>query len=185
MKPRDFDPLRLDVERFAADGGRLQGQWPLAAMHRLTDACHPEAAPAAVDVVDWQAVGERRRPAGSVAQTWLHLVLTARVTLVCQRCLGPSEAPFEVDRWFRFVDGETQATALDAETEEDVLASTRALDLRQLAEDELLLALPLVPRHEVCPVPLHPAVGGSDVPTEAEPAEHPFAALAGLRRPPH
>lgn len=185
MKPREFDPLRLDVERFAAEGARLQGQWPLAAMRRLIEACHPEAAPSAGDVVDWQADGERRRPAGSVAQTWLHLVVTARVTLVCQRCLGPVEAPLEVDRWFRFVDGETQATALDAESEDDVLASTRTLDLHELAEDELLLALPLVPRHDVCPVPLHPAVGGADEPTQAESAAHPFAALAGLRRPPH
>jgi uncharacterized protein len=35
-----------------------------------------------------------------------------------------------------------------------VLALEPALDLKELVEDELLLALPLVPRHEVCPEPL-------------------------------
>jgi uncharacterized protein len=30
----------------------------------------------------------------------------------------------------------------------------RALDLRALVEDELILALPMVPRHDVCPEPL-------------------------------
>ena len=49
-----------------------------------------------------------------------------------------------------------------------MLALEPALDLRGLVEDELLLALPLVPRHEVCPEPLPiepepeaPAVGAS------------------------
>jgi len=58
------------------------------------------------------------------------------------------------------------------------LALTRALDLIGLIEDELLLALPLVPRHDVCPQPLK-------VQDDAEPFEeraHPFAALCSLKR---
>jgi uncharacterized protein len=56
---------------------------------------------------------------------------------------------------------------------------TRSLDLVSLVEDELLLALPLVPRHEVCPQPL-PMSHGDDV--QEEPAPNPFAALAVLKR---
>ena len=48
----------------------------------------------------------------------------------------------------RFVDGEAQAEALDADSEDDVLALAPALDLRTLVEDELLLAWPIVPRHD-------------------------------------
>jgi uncharacterized protein len=55
------------------------------------------------------------------------------------------------------------------------------LDLLPLLEDELILAVPLVPRHERCPEPLPlPA----DEPDEM-PAEHPFAKLAALKQRPN
>lgn len=181
MKAREHDPGRLDVERFAEERGQLAGEWPLSSMSRLVEGCHSEWAPAATDRVAWQASGERRRAADG-AQTWLHLIVDARVELTCQRCLGPIEIPLAIDRWFRFVAGEQQAAALDADSEEDVLASTRALDLQALAEDELLLALPLVPRHPSCPQPLVVPVSDGQAASEAE---HPFAALAGLKRPRH
>ena len=63
-----------------------------------------------------------------------------------------------------------------------VLALTPALDLADLIEDELLLALPLVPRHDVCPAPL-PVPDNADVPEEDEPV-NPFAALAALKTKP-
>ena len=56
-------------------------------------------------------------------------------------------------------------------------ALTTALDLPMLLEDELLLALPLVPRHDVCPEPLPRAFRD-----EADAAERPFAALAALKQ---
>ena len=74
--------------------------------------------------------------------------------------------------------GEDAAAQLDAASDDDVLALTRALDLRELIEDELLLGLPIVPRHDVCPAPLTP-------PTDMlvdEPESNPFAVLAGLKR---
>ena len=78
--------------------------------------------------------------------------------------------------------GEDAAAQLDADSEDDVLALTRALDLHELIEDELLLTLPLVPRHEVCPQPL-PMVANADPPSgdEAE-RPNPFAALQALKR---
>lgn len=181
---RPHDPRRLDVERFAADRGRLQGQWPLMGMQRLVDACHGEARPLACDGVGWQAAGERRRRTGSAeTHAWLRLTLEARVRLTCQRCLGPVETPLRVERWFQFVESEERAAQLDADSEDDVLVSTRSLDLQQLAEDELLLALPLVPRHEACPLPLRSAV--SDAVEASDAAPNPFAALAALRRATH
>lgn len=175
---RPHDPLRLEVERFAREGARLSGCWPLGAMTRLLEACDPDHPPGAEDCAAWTASGERRR-SGAADETWLCLELDARLTLTCQRCLGPVETALDVERRFRFVDGEAQAAALDAAVEEDVLASSSSLDLRALAEDELLLALPIVARHQVCPEPLRPArsVERGD---EAAPP-NPFAALAGLR----
>jgi uncharacterized protein len=84
--------------------------------------------------------------------------------------------PLQVDRRLFFVEGEDAAAALDTDSEDDVLTLEPAIDLRALIEDELLLALPLVPRHEVCPEPL-PLQGEEAAPA----AEHPFAALAALK----
>ena len=84
-----------------------------------------------------------------------------------------------IERSFLFVHGEDAAAQLDTDSEDDVLALTRALDLRELIEDELLLALPLVPRHEVCPTPLLAPADG-EAPVDDKP--NPFAALAALKR---
>jgi uncharacterized protein len=84
----------------------------------------------------------------------LHLRADSAVGLACQRCLQRMVVPLGIDRRLFFVAGEDAAASLDAESDDDVLALEAFLDLRSLIEDELLLALPLVPRHEVCPEPL-------------------------------
>jgi len=101
------------------------------------------------------------------------------VPLECQRCLKAVAVPLATERSFLFVHGEDAAAQLDTDSEDDVLALTRALDLRELIEDELLLALPIVPRHEVCPVPLVAPVDDEGV---VEEKPNPFAALAALKR---
>lgn len=180
--PRPYDPLRLDIERFARDGAALAGEWPLAEMTRLAEACHADDPPGPHGRVAWDARGDVRRANGEV-QTWLELTLRACLNLTCQRCLGAVRTPLAVDARFRFVDGEAQAAAQDADADEDVLASTRNLDLRTLAEDELLLALPLVPRHDVCPAPL--PMPAAEPQREDAAAPNPFAALAGLKKTRH
>ena len=179
MTTREFDPLRLDVAAFAKDEGRLDGRWPLRDLVRLHDAAHTEALPGEGDDVAWQARGEWRRTGGE-GQPWLHVTASARMALVCQRCLGPVEERLDVARSFLFVHGEDAAAQLDADSEDDVLALTRALDLHELIEDELLLALPLVPRHGVCPEPL-PLADEADVEDDKP---NPFAVLAALKRGP-
>jgi uncharacterized protein len=176
MKPV-FDENRLDVAAFAQAGASLEGEWPLSRMDRLAEAFAPEAPPSEDDTVAWRVTGEQRQLRGGQAQTWLHLQAQTEVRLECQRCLKPVGASLMVNRSILFVAGETEAEALDAESEDDVLALTRALDVPELLEDELLLALPLVPRHDVCPSPL-------PVPEEVpeEKAPHPFAALAALKK---
>lgn len=178
MTVRQFDPFHLDVAAFAKEAAALEGQWPLRELTRLRESAHSEARPGEADAVAWRVRGEWRRVNGGEGQPWLHLEASTRMALECQRCLGPVEAHLEVERNYLFVHGEDAAAQLDADSEDDVLAITRALDLRELVEDELLLALPLVPRHEVCPEPLPLA----DAPQAADDKPNPFAALAALKR---
>lgn len=179
MKSRPLDPTRLDVAAFAKDGGTLEGSLPLASLERLAESAHPEALPSATDLASWHARGESRPVRGGEPEIWLHLGAQARVSLICQRCLAPVETHLEAERSFRFVASEDAAAQLDADSEDDVLALPRSLDVAELVEDELLLAVPIVPRHDVCPQPL-PMSHGDEV--EEEPAPNPFAALAALKR---
>lgn len=175
---REFDPRRLDVEAFAREGGSLEGQWPVSSLERLASSAHRDVPIDERPTVQWRCEGELRPVRGGAPQVWLHLHAAASLSLECQRCLGPVACAVDASRDFLFVHGEDTAAELDADAEEDVLALTRALDLQTLVEDELLLSLPLVPRHDVCPeaLPLP-----SQDPAEEETPPHPFAALAVLK----
>jgi uncharacterized protein len=178
-RARSVDPRRLDLAAFAEAGATLEGDEPQSAFTRLSEGtlAAADTPPAAVR---WQAAGALRPVAGGPPEVWLHLHAQTVVMLECQRCLQPLALPVEVDRRFRFAAGEDEAARLDEESEDDVLALSHAFDLPALIEDELILALPLVPRHDVCPEPLPMAPAD----TAEEEAAHPFAALAALKRTP-
>ena len=175
---------------FAAEGATLAGVWPGANLARLAESQAPPQ-DGALTAVSWQAQGERHPLPAGEPEIWLALQASAPVWLTCQRCLQPLTLSLTLDRRLRFVQGESQAEAMDAELEDDVLALPRWLDLRELIEDELLLALPLVPRHDTCPQPLPVAVGQSEERGEDPGAEpwpddvpdqpHPFAVLQALK----
>lgn len=173
-----FDPLSLDIAAFAKQSGATSGGWPLQALDRLCEAAHAEARPTASDQIEWQVSGEARERRGGEPQIWLHLGCRTQLQLVCQRCLQPVEEVLQVQRSFQFAADEATAASIDADSEDDVLVLSRAFNLIELIEDELLLALPLVPRHSTCPQPLVP-------PEDAEPFEerpNPFAVLGQLKR---
>jgi len=177
---RPHDALRLDVSAFIADAAQLAGSWPGASLQRLAELQTPPQ-DTALSAADWQAQGQRVAVAGGDAELWLHLQARAPVWLTCQRCLQPFSVPLDIDQRLRFVRGEAQAEALDAEIEEDVLALSKSLDLRELVEDELLLALPIVPRHDLCPQPLPVPLAEASAPDDVPERENPFAALQRLK----
>ena len=76
------------------------------------------------------------------------------------------------------------AEAQDDESEEDLLVVSREFDLRSLIEDELLMAMPLVPLHDVCPSPIKMAVVDPDFEEAVAAKPNPFAALAALQKKP-
>ena len=179
---RDLDPHHLDVAAFAAANGELAGDWPARRLTRLVAATLPPQDGTDRPDVGWRASGSRRVLQGAGWQPALSLGADTEVVLECQRCLQPMRVPLHAQRRIFFVAGEDAAAALDAESEDDVLAMAPALDLTDLIEDELLLALPLVPRHEQCPEPLPRALVEDD--PSIDPADNPFAVLAALKRGP-
>lgn len=174
----EFDPRHLNVQAFAQAGATLSAVDLLSKYERLLA---ETGAPGADRDVRWTARGEQQTDASGHVRVWLHLAAGVSLPLTCQRCLGPADIDVEVTRDFRFVATEAQAEAEDEEAEEDVLVLSRDFDLRALVEDELLMALPLVPRHEACPTEVKLVVQDADFEAAQEAKPKPFAALAGLK----
>ncbi len=174
---KEFQSRRLDVPAFAEEGARLAGEQPQSAFERLQAETEGRGAERPVT---WSARGELRNPRHVQPEAWLHLTVQASVSLTCQHCLAPVDTPVDIERSFRFVADEDTAEREDDESEEDLLVTSRQFDLLQLVEDEILMDLPLVPQHEVCPESL-PRVA-EDPGFEAESTRpNPFAVLAGLK----
>jgi uncharacterized protein len=103
--------------------------------------------------------------------------LSARLPLRCERCNAPMQFPLQREVPFRFVGDEQELNALpieDVEVEEVV--GSPAMALLPWIEDEAILSLPLVPRHDDCALPL---AGEPEAAPERRP--NPFAALARLK----
>jgi uncharacterized protein len=187
----DAPPVRVDIAARAREQARMTGRCVLAQLPRLAEHAEPAADPSSTGGVSWQADFSLRAAPGRAAQPWLHLGAQAKLTLVCQRCLAPVDAEVAVARDFRFVADERTAEMEDEASEEDVLASSQRFDLRGLLEDELLMALPIVPMHEACPQPLvapDRAGGAAAGPGEGAASDavsvekpHPFAVLGRLK----
>lgn len=177
----DFNPRRLDVVGLARSGAELAAATPLDALDRLMQERAPALAQATEDQVVWRAQAEYRQVLGGADQLWLHLQASHRLPQLCQRCLLVVETPLEVDQWFRLVADEAAAAQEDEVSEEDVLVLSPDFDLLALLEDELLMALPLVPKHEVCPVAIKTEVVDENFQAAEAEKPHPFAALAALK----
>jgi len=108
--------------------------------------------------------------------------VTVRATplLVCQRCMQDFELPVHGGSEVRFADGD-ESDAADSERE-FVRMDHGLVSLRELAEEELLLALPIAP---VCTTPMTcgkaPSyAAGVDTPDAADDLRRPFSALRDL-----
>jgi uncharacterized protein len=152
----------IDSRLFSGRRDVLEGELGEEQLPRLSDEAVEDFAPFQVRL---EGV---RSPRG---KDGLHLRLRGGVSLQCQRCMGPVHVSVAQEAWFEWVDAES---ALDADDDDqwDLLVHSDRFDVLHLVEDELLLALPFAPMHEVCETVADTSAGDK---------VSPFAALAGLR----
>lgn len=172
---KEFAAGRLDIPSLTKAGAVLAGRDPVSGFPRLRGEASGSIEGRAIE---WQARGELREGPASSEQNWLHLKAQVVFPLTCQRCLGPVDMTLMVNRSFRFVSTEAQAEAEDEATEEDLLVLERHFDLPGLIEDEFLMALPVVPRHEICPTEVRLATQDPDFDRASGRQSNPFAVLA-------
>lgn len=127
-------PEKVDARRLAAQGARLTGDLPAAALSRVT-AILTEVQPVAV-VIDFSFNDE-----GRVA---LRGHLQASAVATCQRCLEPVILNLRGD--FEHLP-EQEEEAAETALGSGRLERESPLDLLALIEDEILLACPMVPMH--------------------------------------
>ncbi|HYM48762.1 MAG TPA: YceD family protein [Burkholderiaceae bacterium] len=158
----------IDSFEIARSRQRIEGEVAVARLPRLVEFL--AAADGALRYRIDGVIDDQGHPAAD-----LHL--TGRLRLICQRCNAPFD--FELDRTtrFRFVASEEELNVLPIEDDEiDAVVGSRTMNVHDWIEDEAILSLPLVPRHDECSPPL---IVGSDPDSVAAP--NPFAVLAGLR----
>lgn len=165
-------PERVNPWQLAVESGRLDGELALAELPRLA---------ALLDHADGMVNVALEAGIDGDGLRFIRGRLQAEVELVCQRCLGSLRLPIVATVSLGLARGEAEFDRLPDEYE-PLLVPERDIAIASLVEDELLLALPQIPRHEDardCEANGYRTSGAS-----APDAEHrqPLAALASLLR---
>jgi uncharacterized protein len=161
----------VDCERLGAERETLERVYELGQLPRLQDLLADQRGCLTA------RFGFAKAPSGRSAAI---VAIEATPRLVCQRCLEGFEYPVAARSELEFA-SDLQAAAL-ASPGELYRTDQGLVSLRELAEEELLLALPLVP---ACNSPGEcgkaPAPGGlDDAAPAAQETVRPFAALQDL-----
>ena len=116
----------------------------------------------------------------------LHLAFTLKgdIWLTCQRCLQPVAVDLSDDYNIALLENDSQVRLIDEEQDYLLLdeivteqSPERLLPFKKLVEDEILLKIPMAPKHDDCEMSVEQF---GEIPEEEE-NENPFAALASLK----
>lgn len=124
---------RVDCARLAEDAAVLERVYPLSELPRLKDLLADARGSLRVRFAFSKLAAGRAGAAVAVEAT---------PRLVCQRCLRAFELPLVSDSEIEFAADDAQASVPSAR--EIYLMDEGSVSLRELAEEELLLALPVV-----------------------------------------
>ncbi|TAA48247.1 23S rRNA accumulation protein YceD [Corallincola luteus] len=108
--------------------------------------------------------------------------IKASLTLTCQRCNETFEQEFEVHSQFCPITAKVNVDELPDAYEPVELDENGEVELHTLVEDELMLAVPIVPMHDDadCPQSSKTMVFGEIEPADERP--NPFAILNSLKK---
>ncbi len=156
----------IDGPEFARRGNRTGGKVAVAGLLRVAE--YLASGDGALDC----AVQGGRSEDGS-GHFELRLTLSGELQLRCQRCLEAMCFPLRLEKRLRLVMPGAEWPEEDVENEGfDAIPASREMVVGLLIEDEVLLALPIAPRHEVC---------GTPVMKDMQQDASPFAVLRKLK----
>jgi uncharacterized protein len=163
-------PETVDAVRMLSGRRCFDGSLPIAAFARFADALERSEG----DVTFALEFGR-----DALGVDFLDIRASCIPWLTCQRTLEPYQHPLDVAQRLGLIKREADEAGLPEGYEPLLLPDDRQLQLRELIEDELILALPLVPASPDAALPEQYV----EVPEpEVEPRPNPFAALAALKK---
>lgn len=161
----ELAPVVVNSHEFVCGRRVVEGAVPLARLQRLSDLLLDLDGNLAVRLAGWQDADR---------VSWLRLTVAGQVNMCCQCCLGSVSWSLDIVSLLRLVGpGEAWPDEDLADDGVDAIAVESELDVLSLVEDEVLLALPIAPRHPQCEPPQA---------AENEYGSSPFMALAALKK---
>lgn len=163
-------PDRVDVARQVQARHRYEGSLPLAALGRLAGSLASDAGEARYEVTFGK---------DALGLACVDIDVEAGLTLVCQRTLETFVLPVVVHQRLGVIAREADEAALP-EGCEPLLAPDGTISIADVIEDELILAIPVVPVKPGAPLEWNdPSADGTG--DEAQ-AVNPFAVLDTLKK---
>jgi uncharacterized protein len=134
----------IDAFEFCRLKDHRNGESQVSDLSRLADETVDRSG-----VIRWSLEGS----ADSFGHPMLILTVSGVVQLMCQRCL--TSYKLEIASMASLIlakdDGEADdIEAMQQDDAFDVIVGSKSLNIRDLIEDEALLAIPLSPKHEAC-----------------------------------
>ena len=182
----------VDAFLLARQGGFVQGETPLVRLARVVEGL-PEQPSGEAGLVRWSCQGEIGKGVigGAVAsaQSLLRLRVQANPVLICQRCNAPfafavdSQAVLQLVKSEDELDDDLSFDAQDPDVADSLpekVVGSHRFDLLAQVEDELILSIPYVPKHPVCPGAQAKDGDAQQAPATQRPS--PFAVLEQLKR---
>ncbi len=160
-------PIDIDPESLIEKQSELSGILPLSTFVRLSESLTNDQG-----VVDFNLFFRKE---GDIKAIMGHV--NATLLVQCQRCLETVSVVVDQDFKLGVVQSDQEAKRLPGYYEPLLLESNQVV-LRDIIEDELILAIPDIPKHRDCQ-PQQKADLRQQIETEAEP--NPFAILAKLK----
>lgn len=163
-------PVYIDPYSFADRGGQITGDIDISSMQRLLEMLADSTGLAKVDLSFYKDNHL------SVVQGHVE----AEIHLQCQNCL--ETMLWSVDKEFKLaIVSSIDAVNLLSETYEPLLLQDSTVALAELIEEELMLTIPLFPKHQIpCVVPDTVVSQNKETHVEAE-RDNPFSILTQLK----
>ena len=134
--------LTINNLEFAQKQQEIADSFAPFSLNRLSETLALEGESAHLAAINFTITGDFKR----FRQPSLHLHIKSQLPVICQRCLD--EMLIHLDLSFDYLLSDKVVNELEDNDETDWLEINSEMDVRELIEDELLLAMPIAPVHE-------------------------------------
>jgi uncharacterized protein len=152
---------------FAQKQQEIADNFAPEALSRLAETLALTGENAHLAAIDFTLTGDIKR----FRQPSLHLHIKSRLPVICQRCL--EEMLIDLELNFDYLLSHSTVNELEDNDESDWLEINAEMDVGELVEDELLLAMPIAPAHEA---------SCSKLTMQSGEKPNPFAVLKNLKK---